>query len=40
MNNVLKKLALPTGQGFVFVELSQIIRCKADGNIYPFLSYK
>lgn len=36
MNNVLKKIALPTGQGLVFVELSEIIRCRADGNYTIF----
>ncbi len=36
LNNVLKKLALPTGEGFIFVEISSILRCEASGNYSQF----
>ena len=36
MNNTFHKLALPSSDGFVFVELSEIIRCEAQGNYTTF----
>ena len=36
LNNVLKKLALPTSDGYYFVEIDQIIRCEADSNYTKF----
>ncbi|MEM9819498.1 MAG: LytTR family DNA-binding domain-containing protein [Bacteroidota bacterium] len=36
LNNFYSKLALPTSQGYSFVELSQIIYCEAQGNYTQF----
>ena len=36
LNNVLKKLALPTSEGFIFVEITDILRCEASGNYTMF----
>ena len=39
LNNVLKKLALPTADGFIFIEIGSIIRCEASGN-YTLFHFK
>ncbi len=36
MNNSFQKVSLPCSTGFVFVELKDIIRCRADGNYTNF----
>ena len=36
LNNTFHKLALPSSDGFIFVELNNIIRCEAKGNYTMF----
>ncbi|KAA3630690.1 MAG: DNA-binding response regulator, partial [Bacteroidetes bacterium] len=36
MNNTFNKLTLPCSTGYVFVELTDVVRCKADGNYTNF----
>ena len=36
LNNFFQKLALPTNEGFIFVEIKNIIRCEANGNYTRF----
>ena len=36
LNNFFQKLALPTNEGFIFVEIRNIIRCEASGNYTHF----
>ena len=36
LNNVLKKLSLPSLNGYEFVELKDIVRCEAEGNYTKF----
>ncbi|MFK8104732.1 MAG: LytR/AlgR family response regulator transcription factor [Saprospiraceae bacterium] len=36
LNNFFQKLALPTTEGFIFVEIKSIIRCEASGNYTHF----
>ncbi|MEM9918120.1 MAG: LytTR family DNA-binding domain-containing protein [Bacteroidota bacterium] len=36
LNSDLKKIALPTAEGILFIELSEIIRCEAQGNYTAF----